>query len=81
MTRLSRYFMIVAAAAMVLSALTYGCANAPTDRGQQGADSLGNNNAATVQQIEIDTCTAYFRRHTWADKNHNITFDRIEILN
>ena len=80
MTRISRYFMIVAAAAMLLSAMVSGCGTAPSEGGQQTAETPGNDTAATVQQSEIDTCTAYFRRHTWADKKHNITFDRIEIL-
>lgn len=80
MIRISRYFTIVAAAAILLSALSSGCIFAPTDSQRQNADSLVNDTVATAQELAIDTCSAYFRRHTWADKKHNITFDRIEIL-
>ena len=32
------------------------------------------------EKWKVDTCTAYFRRMVWADKQHMMTFDRIEIL-
>ena len=65
---------LIIAAAFCTSCKFYSAEN------QQKLDSLRNDSIQKAQLLKIDTCTAYFRRHTWADKKHNITFDRIEIL-
>ena len=66
-------------ALIIAAAFCTGC-KYNTAEGQLNADSIRNDSIQKAQLLKIDTCTAYFRRHTWADKKHNITFDRIEIL-
>lgn len=70
---------MVLTALIIAAAFCTGCKFREADS-QQNIDSIINDSIQKAQQLKIDTCTAYFRRHTWADKKHNITFDRIEIL-
>ena len=82
MAKLLKYIpSLLSVLAVVAIVLPTGCGFLGAGRSGQMKDSLQNDSAARAQKLlEIDTCTAYFRRHTWADKKHNITFDRIEIL-
>lgn len=70
---------MVLMALIIAAAFCTGCKYNTADS-QLNADSIRNDSIQKAQLLKIDTCTAYFRRHTWADKKHNITFDRIEIL-
>ncbi|MBP5368079.1 MAG: hypothetical protein J6Z01_06495 [Bacteroidales bacterium] len=70
---------MVLMALIIAAAFCTGCKFDDAEN-QQKIDSLRNDSIQKAQLLKIDTCTAYFRRHTWADKKHNITFDRIEIL-
>lgn len=70
---------MVLMALIIAAAFSTGC-NFNDAENQQKIDSLRNDSIQKAQLLKIDTSTAYFRRHTWADKKHNITFDRIEIL-
>lgn len=81
MTKLLKYIpSLLTVLSVAAITLPTGCGFMGGERGVQ-LDSLQNDSVARAQKLlQIDTCTAYFRRHTWADKKHNITFDRIEIL-
>lgn len=73
--------MLVSITVFVAAVLVSACGPSSAEIERMRLDSLRKDSIAKAELLlKIDTCTAYFRRHTWADKKHMVTFDRIEIL-